>query len=233
MEEPETIVVFGGSSGIGRTCALLAAKAGKRVRAVGRNRELLNALAKESSVETAQADIRNSGEVVQALSGMGRVDHVIVSAGTVTPAGLLSSDMDALRSPFEERVFGAMNVVRACAPLMSDGSFVFVTGDLVDRPVAGLGSVSAAATAVEALVRTWVLELSPLRFNILSPGVVDTPLQTKLFGDGKSEVLAKLAERIPLKRVGQVDELARSALLLIENRFINGATLHVDGGMRL
>ena len=148
-------------------------------------------------------------------------------------APLLPSAIAALRSPFEERVFGAMHVVRSTAPLMQDGSFLFVTGDLVERSVAGLGSVSAAAAAVEAQVRTWVLELAPLRFNVLSPGSIDTPLQDKLYGTGKARGLAAQAERIPLKRVGHSEEVAQAALAMLSNGFINGAVLNVDGGLRL
>ena len=233
MATAQTIVIIGGSSGIGRAVAVAAARRGQRVRAVGRNGGLLAVLARQFGVETAQADVRDPEALAQALAGLEHIDQVLKTAGTIIPTPILTTDLATLRAPFEERVMGAMNVVRAAAPLMTDGAFLFVTGDLVERPIAGLGSVTAAATAVEALVRTWVLELAPLRFNILSPGVIDTPLQDRLFGSAKAEMLAQMAEKIPLQRVGQPDEAARAALELLDNRFINGATLNVDGGMRL
>lgn len=232
MADDGTIVIYGGSSGIGRATALLAARSGRRVRAVGRDIARLRSLADEADVEIAQADVRDPDAVTAALSGLDRIAHVVLSAGTIAMGPLLTSDLADLRAPFEERVMGAMHVVRSAVPRMREGAFLFVTGDLVDRPGAGLGSISAAATAVQSLVGTWVLELAPLRFNVLSPGVVDTPLQEKVFGAAKPDMLARLCENIPLKRVGHVDELATAALSLLDNRFINGATLHVDGGMR-
>ena len=228
------IVIFGGSSGIGRATALAAAAAGAQVLAVGRDQAALGSLASEApGVRTAVADIRDEAAVGHALEGLGHIDHVLVSAGTVMGTPLLASGMDALRGPFDERVFGTMHVVRQAAPRMREGSFVFVTGDLVERPVAGVSAVGAAAAAVEALARSWALELAPLRFNIVSPGAADTPLQEKIFGAGRDQAIADQAARIPLRRIGRPEEIAQAVLSLFANGFANGATLHVDGGMRL
>lgn len=231
--EGETVAVFGASSGIGRAVALAAAAAGARVRAVGRDRGRLEALSREAGgLEIALADVRDPDAVADALAGLERLDHVLVSAGTVAGAPLLSSPMTELRGPFEERVFGAMHVVRAAAPRMRDGSFVFITGDLVERPVAGVSAVAAAAAAVEALARSWTLELAPLRFNVISPGSVDTPLQDSIFGAARAQAVVEQAQRIPLRRVARAEEIAQAALSLFANRFVAGAVLHVDGGMR-
>ena len=233
MNATGRLVVFGGSSGIGRAVALAAAAAGAPVLAVGRDQARLAALsAQAGGITWACADIRDSEAVAQALAGV-EIGHVVVAAGTVSATPVLSSDPAALRAPFDERVFGAMHVVRAAAPRMSCGSFLFVTGDLVARPVAGLSAVVAAAAAVEALARTWVLELAPLRFNILSPGSIDTPLHDKLFGADKAAALSGQAERIPLKRVGRSEEVAHVALAMISNPFLNGARLDIDGGLHL
>jgi NAD(P)-dependent dehydrogenase (short-subunit alcohol dehydrogenase family) len=234
MGTGETIVVFGGSSGIGRAVARAAAAAGAKVRAVGRDQKLLKSLSQEApGIETATADIRDPDAVGRALDGLTHIDHVVVSAGTVTGTPILTSDMAALRAPFEERVYGVMHVVRQAAPRMRDGSFLFVTGDLVERPVAGVSAVGAAATAVEGLARCWALELAPLRFNVISPGSVDTPLQDKIFGADRDKALAHQAERTPLKRNAQAEEVAQAILAMLANRFITGATLNIDGGLRL
>jgi NAD(P)-dependent dehydrogenase (short-subunit alcohol dehydrogenase family) len=115
---------------------------------------------------------------------------------------------------------------------MSTGSFTFTSGDLVERPVAGLAAVTAAAAAVESLVKTLALELAPLRFNVVSPGAIDTPLYTAIFGEQRTAALSAQAAKLPGKRVGTASEVAHAVLLLMTNGYINASVLHIDGGMR-
>lgn len=232
MAEQQNIVIFGASSGLGRAAARKAAAQGWRVLAIGRNADALSALAQELGAQWAVADIRDEAATLAALTAFDHIDHVVTSAGTVQMNPVLGSDMADLRNPFEERVFGAMHIVRAAATKMTNGSFTFITGDLADSPRGNFGSVSAAAASVEALVKAWVQELAPLRFNIISPGVIDTELQDKVLGAHKSAFMASVVAKIPVGKVGEADQIADAILNLSSNAFINGAILNVDGGMR-
>lgn len=232
MTAKQVMVVFGASSGLGRAAAVRAASLGWHIVAVGRNAAALAEVADETRGQYAVADICDEPAVVAALTDIAHIDHVLITSGTVPMTPLLTSDMAQLRHPFEERVLGTMHVVRAAAPKMERGGFTFVTGDLADRPRGNFSAVSAAAAAVEVMAKAWVQELAPLRFNIISPGVIDTELQEKLMGAHKAAFMETVVEKIPVGHVGHRDQVADAVLSLAQNPFVNGAVLNIDGGMR-
>lgn len=233
MATKKNIAIFGASSGLGRATARKAAAMGWHVLAVGRNAAALAAVADEAGGHFAVADICDEAAVMAALADVPSLDHVVVTAGTVRGVGIMSGDMADLRQAFEERIFGAMHVVRAAVPKMQAGSFTFVTGDLADRPRGHFSSVSAAAAGVEVLAKAWAQELAPLRFNIISPGVIDTELQDKLMGKHKAAFMESVVENIPVGHVGHRHDVADAIVGMATNPFISGAVLNIDGGMRL
>lgn len=93
--------------------------------------------------------------------------------------------------------------------------------------------IAAANGALEALARALALELAPIRVNVVSPGWVDTPIWETIAGDDKTERLAAMAERLPVGRIGQPTDIAQAFVALMNNGFITGTLLHVDGGHRL
>lgn len=232
MMSSGTIVIYGASSGIGRATAIMAADRKMRVRAIGRDADRLQSLADDHGCEVMVADILDEQAVNAALNGLENIDHVVVTAGTLKLAPVLTSAMEDLRHPFEERVFGAMRIVRAAAGKMAKGSFTFLTGDLAEKPRGNISSTSAAAAALEALTKAWLQELAPIRFNVISPGVIDTPLQEHILGGYKAAFLQDVAKKSPVQCVGRADEVAQIILDVAHNGFINGATVKIDGGLR-
>lgn len=229
------VVIVGGTSGIGLATAEAASAAGARVTVIGRDPQKLERISNAHPTwRTAAAEITDMAAIEAAFASGPSVDHVCVSAGTIIPEPVTGS-MERLRAPFEERVFGLLNVIRAALPrLAPDGSITCTTGDLVERPVAGLAAVAAAAAAVETLAKALVLELAPVRFNVISPGAVDTPLMTGLLGEeGRQAMLEQQAARTPIGRVGTSAEIAAFVLAIMTNPYVNGAILPVDGGLRL
>ncbi|MGB1880635.1 MAG: SDR family oxidoreductase, partial [Gammaproteobacteria bacterium] len=89
---------------------------------------------------------------------------------------------------------------------------------------------SASCGAVDALARALALDLAPIRVNTIAPGYVDTPLFDGLLGDQRDSVLAAAAERLPVKRIGQPEDIADAVLFLMRNGYVNGINLVVDGG---
>jgi NAD(P)-dependent dehydrogenase (short-subunit alcohol dehydrogenase family) len=138
-------------------------------------------------------------------------------------------DLGLPRGSFKSAEFLAINPMgKIPGLLLADGRAI-----VESRPVAGLAAVTAAAAAVESLAKTLALELAPLRFNVVSPGCIDTPMYTAIFGEQRTSALAAQAAKLPGKRVGTAAEAAHAVLLLMCNDYINASVLHVDGGMRL
>jgi NAD(P)-dependent dehydrogenase (short-subunit alcohol dehydrogenase family) len=86
---------------------------------------------------------------------------------------------------------------------------------------------------MEALARGLVLELAPRRVNTVSPGTTDTPLLARTLGDGRDAYVNALKEKLPLHRLGTADEVGAAVVFLMSNGFMNGETIHIDGGARL
>ncbi|MDO7836344.1 SDR family oxidoreductase [Sphingobium sp. HBC34] len=227
------IVVVGGTSGIGLATAHAASAAGAQVTVIGRDPARLSQLAKDNpGWRVACADITDADAIETIFADEARIDHLFISAGTIIiePA---TGAMDRLRAPFEERVFGLLHVVRAAMPRFApDGSFTATTGDLVQRPHPMLAAVAAAAAAVETLCKTFVQEFAPIRFNVVSPGAVDTPLMAGLLGEeGRQAMLADQATKVPIRRIGSADEIAALVLSIMQNGYLNGAVIPIDGGL--
>ena len=154
-------------------------------------------------------------------------------AGTHAEGEIVTIDPATVRDPVENRLWGALYVCKHAAPKMTDGSITVCTGAGVARPRRGGAIVAAAAGAAEILARVVALEVAPIRVNIIRPGIVDTPLLTRMAGDRRDAVIASQSKRIPLGRIAQPDEIAHAILFLMANTYVTGATLTVDGGISL
>ena len=181
-----TVVVIGGSSGIGLATASAALDAGADVVITGRSTERLDAAAgvldERARLPRSTAPTRPRTRAL--FETLDVVHHIFVSAGAVGP-GALTADTEQLRPLLETRVWGSVFAAKYGAPRMTaGGSITFCSGVSSIRPRPGGSSVSSAsAAAVEALARSLALELAPIRVNVIVPGLVDTPLVSGMFGD--------------------------------------------------
>ena len=143
--------------------------------------------------------------------------------------------MTTMRRAFDERVWAAVHAIRALeGRIAGDGSITFISGVLADRPNAqGTAILAAASAAMEALARGLALELAPIRVNTLSPGHVETPLLHRVLGEARDTVLPAMRAATPLKRLGTPEEAGAATVFLMTNGWMNGTTLHVDGGVSL
>jgi NAD(P)-dependent dehydrogenase (short-subunit alcohol dehydrogenase family) len=91
---------------------------------------------------------------------------------------------------------------------------------------------TVGVAAAEALTRSLALELAPIRVNAIAPGWTDTPLVSNVLGDNYDAVIRSVSEKIPVKRIGKSKEVAEAVIMLMNNGFINGEVLHIDGGER-
>lgn len=234
--EGRTVVLFGGTSGIGLSAAIQAQAAGAAVTIIGLEPERAERIAAAHGFAGWRAaDVTRPESIEAALADVGRVDHLVLLAGSFVVGRVLDADVVRLRRAFDERVWAAVHTLRALGDrLAADGSVTFVSGALADRPNAfGTAILAAASAAMEALARGLALELAPRRVNTLSPGPIDTPLLARSLGEGRDAYVASLEASLPLHRLGTAEEAGAAAVFLMTNGFMNGATLHVDGGSRL
>jgi NAD(P)-dependent dehydrogenase (short-subunit alcohol dehydrogenase family) len=229
------VVVVGGSSGIGLAVAQQAHQAGARITLLARSAEqLAQAASTLERVETIALDIMDEAGIQAAFARLGPIDHVYIAAGRTQLGSILNGTIDEQMLPLMERLWGSVHVVRAAVPQLRPGGSITFTGGLsTDRPVAGAWISGVATAAAEQLARVLALELAPLRFNAISPGYTDTPLWDKVLGEAKTQALAGVAERLPVKHIATANEVAAAVLLLMTNSSMTGAIIHVDGGARL
>jgi NAD(P)-dependent dehydrogenase (short-subunit alcohol dehydrogenase family) len=232
----KTVVIFGGSSGIGLSAAIQAKTAGANVIVVGRNATSAEKAAAQHGFDGgAVSDVSRAPAVEAALHDIPQVDHLVLLAGTFVAGKVREAEITYLHGAFDERIWAAIHAVRALGDRLSpDGSVTLISGALADRPNAyGTAVLAAASAAMEALARGLALELAPVRVNTLSPGPIDTPILSKSLGENRDAVVASMRDSLPLHRLGTADEAGAGVLFLMTNGWMNGATLNLDGGSRL
>jgi NAD(P)-dependent dehydrogenase (short-subunit alcohol dehydrogenase family) len=222
----QTVVVIGGSSGIGAAVAARAKVAGARVIAISRSGVA------PLDVEPIAADVLDLGAIDRAFASVGAIDHLVHTAGVRAASAPLSRlDVNALPFTFETKLFNAIHAVRLALPHMSERASITLTSGQVSRKfTAGSllkGSVNAA---VDAAGRHLAKELAPRRVNVVSPGIADTELWGEVGSSARADLLARLGTALPVGRIGTPEELAAAYLFVMTNGFVTGAVIDVDGG---
>ncbi|WP_136621685.1 MULTISPECIES: SDR family oxidoreductase [Mesorhizobium] len=236
----QKILIVGGGSGMGLALARRCVEAGAEVIIAGRSEDRLQQARQElgnpDALEVAAADITREDRVAALFARIGGLDHIVSTAADIEGAYQLLPELDlkAAHKVVESKLYGPLLLAKHGAPrLAATGSMTFVSGIAAYRPAARGSVVASVNAALEGLVRALAVELAPIRINAVSPGWVDTTIWAQVAGDRKHETLAAMAERLPVGRIGQPDDIADAIAFLIGNGFTTGTTLHVEGGHRL
>jgi NAD(P)-dependent dehydrogenase (short-subunit alcohol dehydrogenase family) len=226
MLQGQTVVVLGGSSGIGEAVALLAYSEGARVFALSRS-----GIAPEGATGIAAA-VEDTAAVTAVMAGAGVIHHLVHTVGArVGSAPLAQMDDATLPVAFEAKLFSAIKATKAALPYLAPEASITLTSGQVSRRY-GTGSVvkGAVNAATDAAGRHLAKELAPRRVNVISPGVVDTALWGEPGSEARVATMARVSAALPVQRPGTTGELARGYLFLMTNGFVTGAVLDIDGG---
>ena len=233
----QRIVIIGGSSGMGLATARAAAAAGAAVTiASGGQGRLDAALAGlPGNCDGAVVNTRSEADVAAFFARAGQLDHLVYTAGDpLAPRALKDLSLDEARQLFEVRFWGAVAAVRHAAPhLRPGGSIGLTSGTAGVRPAPGAAVAASGAAAIEGLTRGLAVELAPVRVNAVRPGVIRTPMWDQIPEPQREARFTSLAQRTLTKSVGEPDQIAAAHLYLMENRFVTGTVLTVDGGFLL
>ncbi|WP_425053408.1 SDR family oxidoreductase [Psychromarinibacter sp. S121] len=226
--EGKTVLVIGGSSGIGFGTAKAAQDAGAEVTIASRTAEKVSSAARKLGAEGVTLDTGDAAGL-EALFAARSFDHVFCSAASTKVAAVRELPLEDAYGSVDSKFWGAYRVARA-ANIREGGSLTLVSGFLSVRPKAGAAIQGAINAGLEGLARGLALEFAPVRVNCISPGLVMTEMYDGLEGDGRKAMFDGAAARLPVGRVGTPEDVAVQALALMTNPYMTGTTIFVDGG---
>jgi NAD(P)-dependent dehydrogenase (short-subunit alcohol dehydrogenase family) len=231
----QTVVVIGGSAGIGLETARRAGAEGADVILTGRNRDRLSQAAHEVAArETAAFDATDTTALQRFFHDLpAPIDHVMVTAGGPTYGPLLAMDSAQVRDALSGHIVVGLEVARYAIGKMRPGGTLILMGGTGARRIArGSGIASAASAALPPFAAALALEVAPVRVNLIAAGFVDTPLSASLLGDQLEGRRKELRETLPVGRVVTPADVAALAVHIMTNTAITGATYDIDGGQQ-
>lgn len=226
-------LVLGGTSGIGLAAALQLKQQGAQVHVFGRSADNLKS-ASGQGLHAHALDVLDRDAMSTAFASLAPFD-ILVNAATGGPRAngpFLKMDLDAYQASFQ-KLWGYTNSVRLGAEhLTPQGCIVLVSGAPARKPRPGSIALTSVGGAVEAFVRGMAAELAPRRINVVSPGIIDTPMFA-VSGDARQQFLTQATKNFLIPRPGSSEEVAQAILFTITNDFVTGTTIDVDGGWLL
>ena len=222
-------IVFGGTSGIGLSATQILSDKGALVIALSRNPEKLKNVPK--NVTTKKMNVLDRDALEKFFQEVGEYDILVncATGGARAVGPFLSMDLDGYKASFD-KLWGYTNVVRYGTKFLKDnGNIVLVSGSPARKCRPGQIAISSVGGAVEAFARGIAPEIAPKRINIVSPGIIDTPM-SPLQGKEREDYYKNTTNNNLIPRAGTPDEVATGIIFAIENEFITGTTIDIDGG---
>jgi NAD(P)-dependent dehydrogenase (short-subunit alcohol dehydrogenase family) len=239
QREPElagqTVVVIGGSAGIGLETARHARAEGADVIITARNPDRLQSVGLELGASTAAFDATDFDRLARFFDELPTpIDHVLVTGPGPYYAPLAKFDVEEARRNVEAHLLLPLQVARdTVGKVRPGGTLLFMGGTEGRRAAAGLAFISGLTAALRAITRNLALELAPIRVNLIAAGFVDTPLSAALLGDQLDARREQLRTTLPIRRVVGPADIAALAVHLMTNTAVTGATFDIDGGQQL
>jgi len=242
--EGKVALVTGGNSGIGLSTAKRLAEEGAKVAISGRDQKTLDAAVKiiGGDVLAVQSDVSKLADLDKLYKAVsqkfGKLDIVFANAGVAKFSPLPETTEALFDEMFDINVKGVFFTIQKALPLLNQGASIIINSSVANQMGLAHSSVySATKAAVRSFARTLTSELVErgIRVNVVSPGPIITPIfgRTGLAQEAIDELAKELTTKVPMKRLGQPEEVANTVLFLAsaESSYITGVDLTVDGGM--
>lgn len=213
-------VVIGGTSGIGAELAGQLRAEGAQVHVASRRTGL---------------DISDEQSVYHFFESVGAFDHLIITAGSFAPAGrVVDVELAQAKAAFDTKFWGAINAAKQAAHYIKHGGSITLTSGMLARKVVAATYVKTAINAaLEAVTRVLAKELAPIRVNAVSPGLTDTQAHHGMSDEARNTMYQRAEAALPVRRIGQTADIAMAYLLLLQNPYMTGVVIDVDGGALL
>jgi NAD(P)-dependent dehydrogenase (short-subunit alcohol dehydrogenase family) len=230
------VVVLGGSSGIGYATAQACIEAGARVTVGSRDPARVAAAARTLGEGAAgrEVDATDRGALDNFFRSLGGLDHLVLSITSGGGAGLFRDlEPEALRKALDGKLWAKVNAIQAALPhLARDGSITVITAVSARFAQPATAGLAASNGALNAMVPTLAVELAPIRVNAVCPGIVSTTIFER-WPEALRQRFTERASATPAGRAGRAEEVARVILLLVQNDYMTGTLIDVDGGLHL
>ncbi|PTP88294.1 dehydrogenase [Vibrio splendidus] len=219
-QEKHTFVIIGGTSGIGKALAMQLRNENNTVHIASRH---------------TGVDITDEKSICEYFESIGVFDHLIVTAGSSAPAGKVTDVATAdAKTAFDTKFWGSLNVAKHAARYMTpNGSITFTTGMLSRKVVAGTYVKTAINSALESVTKILAKELSPIRVNAVSPGLTMTEAYKNMDDSARANMYDNAKNNLPAGKVGEPSEIAMGYLFAINNPYVTGSIIDIDGGALL
>jgi NAD(P)-dependent dehydrogenase (short-subunit alcohol dehydrogenase family) len=228
------VILLGASSGLGLATARAAAAEGANVIIVSSNQQRIDqALTGLPQGSKGYAiDLNKEQSIKNFFDEMGSFDHLVYTAGeNLTLNNIDETEIEKARTFFNLRFWGAFAAVKYSAPYINAGGSISLTSGIAStRPGKGWSVASSICGAMEGFVRAMAVEIAPIRVNSVVPGVTKTNLWNSMSNTDRENLYKIVGDSLPVKRVGEAEDVAQTFLYLMKQQFGTGQNIIVDGG---
>ena len=230
------VVVLGGTSGIGLATAKAFLDESAQVIIASRSAaKLSDAKANLSgNVEGYEIDFRSEENVADFFKNVGNFDHLVVTAGEGAMGHFSDLTVETVREAFDSKFWGQYISVRAALPYLNNESSITLTSGVYGvRPPKGASTLASINSAIDGLVRGLAVDLSPIRVNVVSPGIVDTPIYAGMPENHRQDMFKGIAQQLPVGHIAKPKDIAETYVYLAKSGFTTGTAVLIDGGAHL